>query len=1044
MGSWTFSATTNKFEDHTIYILDDGEYKSNAATNAFVFNGNCIALVGSNKTIFTKTIANNSLLYANNRHNIIIDNIKIDGTYINFYNTMLPNGQVQTAIKLDGNTNNTTINNTQVYNNTAYGVYLWLWSHHNTLMNVQSFNNNVAGIHLYYASNYNVINNTQTYNNWQYGIRFANGSSRNTINNFQSYNNSIGLFWDLTTQENILNRATIYNNSDAGIDFKNSSGNIINDVRVYNNTVGIRTLYNSPGNKYYGELKMFANTNGNFDGTNGSDSYFSAGSSSFFSLPGTLISGWTTMSCLYATNPTLSGSTLLNTTCSNMGHNIAGFTSPENKNVNYAFWLNIYKQTIPNRYETGWNLTPIPTQYDVNKYIAEVFAIRDNEPEWVFFASTWTAELTTRYTTNVYTAGVLNISVPIQLTLTPATASWVLVISGNVVGTTGTVTNGDIIQVKILSATGYNQTITWNITIWTVTTWFTVTTRGLNQLPDTFAFMNLTSIPVNIFTGSAITISWLETGVLASINFTPTTTSGRLEAYSWAAFIGSGMTGVLVHNGYQVQAIAQSSTWYGQTITGNIVIGLWTGAFTITTKWSDTTPPTTPTLTYPLNEEELFFITFERTASIDTWAWIAGYLYEIAEDSNFLDIVNTGFIATTATWTAWSPNISFNKISGIYYRRIKAKDRDDNISSRSNTWKFEAINFNGWEFNDTQNANLRTYYESDEIHLEWIKSGLSIRASIDNNGSIYKGDTDKGTGVYVQNNDKIYLSVRSSNSYDRTLSSTLTIANRILTFNVITKEQSDNWCTLSEDDETTIQTIFDSLVNNYSWDEDRYDEFLSTMQSMLADEIDFTNDCNLEYLQNIIENELGIVPWEEDIINTWAHIAPNCKEYTITYDTIWANYTSPNLSSATLFANRDSLTRYIDSKNPGDCHINTYGASSWIFTNTDPNKHIAQNGKIYTIILESGKYTSSTFIYKKYFTTIADLRIYIDKNNTPSVIRNHQVDTSFTPQIYTAPNTKEYKIYKTNRWYMSYKLIKIQYFPTLTDIQAYIYKNNTR
>jgi hypothetical protein len=27
---------------------------------------------------------------------------------------------------------------------------------------------------------------------------------------------------------------------------------------------------------------------------------------------------------------------------------------------------------------------------------------------------------------------------------------------------------------------------------------------------------------------------------------------------------------------------------------------------------------------------------------------------------------------------------------------------------------------------------------------------------------------------------------------------------------------------------------------------------------------------------------------------------------------------------------------------------------------------------------------------------------------------------------------------------MSYKLIKIQYFPTLTDIQAYIYKNNTR
>jgi len=34
--------------------------------------------------------------------------------------------------------------------------------------------------------------------------------------------------------------------------------------------------------------------------------------------------------------------------------------------------------------------------------------------------------------------------------------------------------------------------------------------------------------------------------------------------------------------------------------------------------------------------------------------------------------------------------------------------------------------------------------------------------------------------------------------------------------------------------------------------------------------------------------------------------------------------TSPTFKVITYFANRDSLTRYIDSKNPGDCHINTY------------------------------------------------------------------------------------------------------------------------
>jgi len=78
---------------------------------------------------------------------------------------MLPNNSVLTAIKFDGTTNNTTINDVQVYNTAAYGIYLGLGSHHNTLMNVQTFNNNEAGIYLYYASNYNVINNTQSYNN---------------------------------------------------------------------------------------------------------------------------------------------------------------------------------------------------------------------------------------------------------------------------------------------------------------------------------------------------------------------------------------------------------------------------------------------------------------------------------------------------------------------------------------------------------------------------------------------------------------------------------------------------------------------------------------------------------------------------------------------------------------------------------------------------------------------------------------------------------------------------------------------------------------
>ena len=78
-------------------------------------------------------------------------------------------------------------------------------------------------------------------------------------------------------------------------------------MKSYHNGVGIRTLYNSAGNKFYGELKLFDNAGGNFDGTNGNDGNLAAGTAGIFPYAGILTTGSTTMSCLDATNPTLSG-----------------------------------------------------------------------------------------------------------------------------------------------------------------------------------------------------------------------------------------------------------------------------------------------------------------------------------------------------------------------------------------------------------------------------------------------------------------------------------------------------------------------------------------------------------------------------------------------------------------------------------------------------------------------------------------------------------------------------------------------------------------
>jgi hypothetical protein len=41
-----------------------------------------------------------------------------------------------------------------------------------------------------------------------------------------------------------------------------------------------------------------------------------------------------------------------------------------------------------------------------------------------------------------------------------------------------------------------------------------------------------------------------------------------------------------------------------------------------------------------------------------------------------------------------------------------------------------------------------------------------------------------------------------------------------------------------------------------------------------------------------------------------------------------------------------------------------------------------------------------------------------------------------------APNSKSYTIYKTDRWYMSYKLMQVKYYATITELKNYINTNN--
>lgn len=333
-----------------------------------------------------------------------------------------------------------------------------------------------------------------------------------------------------------------------------------------------------------------------------------------------------------------------------------------------------------------------------------------------------------------------------------------------------------------------------------------------------------------------------------------------------------------------------------------------------------------------------------------------------------------------------------------------------------------------------RNADVGKPYTSENI----IVGGL-VAPTL---ASISKWDmTINSTAVwttgYVKNGDLINITLTSSKSYNTTISSVLFIGWSVGTFSVITKDNSWVNCSLNQTQKLKIAQMFEFIKAGYNSTPTKRTNMLYVLKSMSEDIQSFDYNCSLQYLTDLTDNEIENWTPEDET----AHIAPNCKTYQVVYDDSWATYTSSNFKKRIDFISRDALVKFIDSKNPGDCHLNVYTNQSFNYQDTDTT-HAAPNGKVYSISYDGVYYTSPTMSSVKKFDTKEVLLDYIDKYNPEFPVWDHQVDTSRTPVTYAAPNNKEYKIYKTDKWYMSYSLVGIKYFDSEDEIIEYIDKNN--
>jgi hypothetical protein len=357
-----------------------------------------------------------------------------------------------------------------------------------------------------------------------------------------------------------------------------------------------------------------------------------------------------------------------------------------------------------------------------------------------------------------------------------------------------------------------------------------------------------------------------------------------------------------------------------------------------------------------------------------------------------------------------------------------------NIPGQISLWWFTGAVFFPW-IGNIVNANQKTLYQSSIFSVVWLDTPtmLSISTWI-----LYVNNQLVWNQYVVNNNDSLKIELFSSSEYDTVVKSIITVANLTWEFFIRTKPKQPDMCSLTQQEKQAIDLVFSGLIAEY-WSTAKISAIMVTMKSMIKDMQDFNYDCNLEYLEWLLVEYIK----EKDLWTTnWEHIAPNCKKYPIIYEkNKW--YTSPIFKVRQYFATRTNIMIFIDKNNPWDCHISVY---DWSETNTDlwENMFIAPNWKVYEIVKDWWLFYSPTTQNKKRFSTDTELTDFIDKNNPIIEVWDHKVDTTRNPIVYAASNSKEYKIYKTDKWFMSYKLVKVQYFSSQEEIISFIEKNNKR
>lgn len=341
--------------------------------------------------------------------------------------------------------------------------------------------------------------------------------------------------------------------------------------------------------------------------------------------------------------------------------------------------------------------------------------------------------------------------------------------------------------------------------------------------------------------------------------------------------------------------------------------------------------------------------------------------------------------------------------TGTYYWIVKAYDMVNNITT-SETGSFVVVSTstpsttgtpNNFSFDDEEDADLDESYTSNEITVAGLNVGQQVLASV-SDGILLINGAPVGTTGLVDNGDEISVTLISSDEYDETVSTTVTIGTKSDTWSITTMEEEDDYdddedSDLSKTQKLQIQLLFDLLVETYEDNLSRALAFFQTLANAIEDMLDDDDLSNneeqaleyfLELIEDYIDDELS-----DEVVDELIYTAPNGKKYRVAFDETRDAYYSPDFIKPAFFNTKEAFANYIDRQNPG---ANPGRFSEGILVGEGSNGQlpnlgndviVAPNGKVYRVTVSAGKYTSPDFTYPRSFNSLTELRNYIIQHN---------------------------------------------------------------